>query len=698
MIELVFEIGCEDLPARFVEPALEQLDEEFCSECEDRRIAADDIRTVGTPRRLTLLVGELAETQKDLEEVKTGPPVDAAYANGEPTGAAEGFAGAHGVDVSDLFTVEKDHGEYVAANVREEGEPVSEILPELLSEIVEGLDFPKSMRWADHSEKFGRPVRWMVAVAGSEVMSFEFAGVRSGARTQGHRFAAPEPFEVRGIDEYLEGLEEHEVVVDPDERRDQIREMLREMGVEVGGRVVEDPELVDEVVNLVEKPHATRLDYGDEYLELPDEVLVESMRSHQRYFAIETEDGDELLPHCGVIYNTPVRDPEVVNRGNLRVLRARLDDARFFWDNDLETPPEERLEALEEVVWLETIGTMRERAERISRTARRIAEQLDLSEQVADDAERAGMLSKSDLVTEMVGEFPKLQGVMGREYALEDGEREEVAEAIAEQYMPDGADGDLPETEAGACVALAEKLDALVGCFGVEMEPTSTSDPYGLRRAALGVIRILEEGAFTTPLSGLFEAALGSYDDQDIPLNLTDETLVDRLREFAHRRLRYLLADDHPTDVVDAVLAAIQDDVVGVRGRVEALAELRSEPDFEALALGFKRVVSILENRDETPAALADRGLDVDAFVEPEEETLHEAYRSAEDQVRRSVEERDWREACEALIGLKEPVDAFFESVMVMADDPELQDNRLALLARLWRLFRQVADISKIQT
>ncbi len=696
MIELVFEIGCEDLPARFVDPALDQLEEGFRLHCNQQRLDVDGVRTVGTPRRLTLLVDSLAESQADLEEEQTGPPADVAFDNGEPTGAAEGFARGQGVDVDDLYVVETERGEYAAAQIREEGAPVDEILPDLLDDLISSLDFPKSMRWGTCDERFGRPVRWLLAVAGGDVVPLEFADVSSGAETRGHRFAAPEPFEARSIDAYLSGLREADVVVDPDERRSIIRDKLETMADEVDGRVVEDPELVDEVVHLVEKPLGTRLDYGGEYLELPDEVLVESMRSHQRYFAIESEDGDHLLPHCGVIYNTPVDDPDVVNRGNLRVLRARLNDGQFFWDKDRERALASRLEDLEDVVWLEQIGSMADRSRRIGETAGALAECLEFDASTVEHAERAGRLSKTDLVTEMVDEFPKLQGVMGREYALADGEPEPVADAIAEQYLPRGAEDDaLPETQAGRCVALAEKLDALVGCFGVEMEPTSSSDPFGLRRAAIGVIRILEASGYTVSVSELVERTLSTYDDEALTVEASE--LTERLTDFVERRLHYYLADDVPTDVVNAVLAAESDDVVGAIGRVEALAELRGEPDFEPLALGFKRVVNILDKEEDAGAdGIGD--VDPDRFEKPEEDELYKSFRTLSERVAGSVEARRWHDACEALIQLKGPVDAFFDSVMVMADDEALKRNRVALLAEIRDLFLHVADISTIQT
>lgn len=693
MMELVFEIGCEDLPARFVDPALEQLEAVFTEECVDRRIEVSEVETVGTPRRLALLVGALAETQRDLETTELGPPGEVGLDDaGNFTPASGSFAESHGASESDLFV--DDESGRIGVEVQQEGEPVVELLPEILDRTVRGLDFPKSMRWASYDEEFGRPVRWLVAVAGGEVIPFEFAGVESGTRTRGHRFAAPEPIEVRTIEEYRTRLEEAHVVVDPDERRRRIEADLEELADEVDGRVVEDPELVDEVVHLVEEPHSTRLDFADEYLELPDEVLIESMRSHQRYFAIESADGDELLSHCGVIYNTPVEDPEVVNRGNLRVLRARLDDGKFFWEKDLERSLESRREDLEEVVWIEQIGSMRERADRIGRTARAVADRVGLDDETAGHARRAGELSKSDLVTEMVEEFPKLQGVMGREYARRDGEPDAVAVAIHEQYLPRGADDDLPSSDTGACVALAEKLDALVGCFGAEMEPTASSDPYGLRRAALGVIRILEDRGFAVGTSELVELALETYRDNEVDLAVDGAELVERLQEFVLRRLRYFLADEYPTDVVDAVLAATTDDVVGVRGRVEALADVYGDADFEQLAEGYKRVTNIL--RDEEVDAAGLETPDPDRFEEDAEAGLFERLQESSETMDVAVDEGDWRAGADALVAMKEPVDTFFDRVRVNVDDSALRENRIRLLAAIQRLFNRYADVSKI--
>jgi glycyl-tRNA synthetase beta chain len=701
-MQLIFEIGVEEFPASFCEPTLAQMEATFREQADELRLGFESLKVAATPRRLTLLVDGLDDKQADLEEERTGPPAKIAFDDGQPTPAAQGFARGNGVDVDDLYTVDTDKGAYVAAKVFEEGEPTAELLPEVLSTVISELSFPKSMRWADRKERFARPVRWILAVAGGQTIPVEFAGVQSGNTTRGHRFAAPEAFEIASIDEYVDGLRRAHVIVDPAERRDTIVDGLEAIADEVGGTLIDDPELVDEVTYLVEKPHAIAIHFGDEYLELPDEVLISSMRSHQRYFGIADADGDALLSVCGVIYNTPVTTTEQVYDGNLRVLTARLDDARFFWDKDQKTPLDARVDALSEVVWLEGLGSMKDKSERISRLAFAISEELEFDEELGFDeqtrraARRAGLLSKTDLVCDMVGEFPDLQGVMGREYALADDEDADVAHAIYEQYLPAGADDDVPATPAGAAVALADKLDALAGCFGVDMIPTSTSDPYALRRAALGVIRIVREREYTVGLRRLFELAIDAFEALSPGALQKDHAkLVDELVDFAATRLKYQLAEHYPTEVVDAVLAVDKDDVLSIKQRVDALAKLRGEPDFEPLAVGFKRVVNILRKQAEEQAELAD-GVDQDLFEHDSERDLYAAYVDAKGSISTAVREGDWQRACQALIRLRKPVDDFFDHVMVMADDEALRRNRIALLDGLRDLFLKVADISKM--
>ncbi len=695
-MELVFEIGCEDLPARFVGPALDQLHDMFVAACSEQRIGFESAEILGTPRRLALLVKGLAETQEDLSEERTGPPVRAAFRDGEPTKAAEGFARGQGVAVEDLYTVETEKGEYVAAKVFEAGSPTRDLLPEILDDCVSKITFQKSMRWGTFKPAFARPVRWIVAVLDGEVVPVSFANVKSGRATRGHRFVGAANVEIDNIESYKSQLAAEHVVLDPAARRARIVELLAEKAGPTGGTCVDDPELIDEVVNLVEEPHAVLLEYSEDYLELPDEVLVSSMRKHQRYFAVQK--GDSLTNACVIIYNTPVPDPTVVRDGNHRVLKARLDDARFFWDQDLKQPLEAFNARLESVTWLQQVGSMAQRSARIAALANTIATKLELGDQVAAHARRAGALAKADLVTAMVNEFTDLQGVMGREYAKKAGEPKEVAIAIFEQYLPRGVDDVLPQTDAGACVALAEKLDALVGCFGIGLVPTSTADPYALRRASIGVLKILQDRGYGVSLAELIDLARGTYEALDAGVLEADaEESKAKLLAFFQTRLENQLEQEYPAEVVAAVLARGLDDVLSVADRVEALAGIRDEDDFEPLAAGFKRVVNILRKQASEFDA-ADLKVDASVLVESQEKALWEAHNAAQTKMEAALEARDWAAACQALIELKQPVDDFFDHVMVMTDDEALKRNRLALLFALQSLFFRVADLSVISS
>lgn len=684
--EFVLEIGCEDIPARFVEAALSDLKTRLLDACKNARIDAT-FEAFATPRRFALL-GHLAADQRDLEEVRTGPPIAAAFKDGQPTRAAQGFAQGQGVDVNDLFTVKTEKGEYVAAKVFEKGRPTADVLPAILETLVAQTSFPKSMRWGDNKVTFARPVRWIVAVFNGEVVPFEWGNVKSGKTTRGHRFAAPTPFDVTNHETYLSGLADAHVVLKQEQRRKTILAGLERAASDVGGRVIPDPSLVDEVIHLVEEPHVLAVKYDEAYLELPPEVLISSMRSHQRYFAFQDPNG-KLIAACGVVYNTPVRDPAVVAAGNLRVLKARLDDARFFWKQDLRIPLEQYNHKLENVVWLKQIGSVRERAQRMTKTAVAIANALHLNAETVQHTHRAGDLSKADLATGMVGEFPDLQGVMGREYAKMAGEPAEVAVAIYEQYLPKGAELELPKTHAGACLALAEKLDSLVGCFGIGLIPTASADPYALRRAALGTLRILQGMEYAIELGTLLELAANSYPESFFKTD--QQTVCKQVAEFVSTRLRHSLVQTFPTDLVDAVLAVGLADVLSVHDRVEALARIRPEADFEPLAQGFKRVVNILKKQQS-----ANSHINADLLNEDSEKALFTAVSAAQQSMKAATAQRDWHAACQTLISLKQPVDGFFDSVMVMAEDPAVRENRLALLGATQSLFFQVADLSVI--
>lgn len=699
MAELIFEVGCEDLPARFVEPALKQLKENMERAFEAARLQVQGVRTLGTPRRLTLVVSQLSASQGDLEEERLGPPVSAAYRDGQPTKAAQGFARGQGVAVEDLYTVQTERGEYVAAKVFEVGKPTVELLPALLEQALSSIHLPKSMRWGAGTTAFARPIRWLVASFDGQLLPVSYGGVVAGVQTFGHRFSHPGAFEVTSIDQYISALEAADVIVDIDQRRASIQAQLKEIEAQTGGEVIPDEGLLDEVLHLVECPFAVCVRYDASYLELPPEVLILSMRSHQRYFALRDPQTKALLNACVVIYNSPVRDADVVRAGNLRVLKARLADAWFFWHQDLKQSLEERVALLGNVVWLAGLGSVKDRTERIGQLAGKISATLGLDAQTQAHAARAGLLSKADLVSQMVFEFTELQGVMGRAYARKSGEPEVVAQAIYEQYLPKGADDELPTSDVGATVALAERLDTLVGTFGVGFVPKSNADPYGLRRAALGVLRVIVERAYGVGLQQLLALAYEVYEAQGKveAFKQPKDALLAQVDEFVTARYKHLLAASYPTDVVDAVLEVASDEILAAQDRVAALASLRGEPDFEPLAIGFKRVVNILRKQ-------ADSQYEIPASVDPErfedqwERALYEAALAAQEKVQVALQARDWGSACQALIALKQPIDDFFDHVMVMAQDEALRKNRLAILNGLRELFMRVADISKIQT
>ena len=714
MADLLFEIGCEEIPARFMEGALRSLRDDVTSRMSEARIDVGSARVLGTPRRLVLWLGDVASVQQDLQEERSGPPLKAAYRDGQPTKAAQGFARGQGVEVEDLYTIQTPKGEYVAARVFEEGRPSAELIPEMLTEAIRSLNFPKSMRWADHTASFARPVRWIVALLGDQVMDVEFAHVRAGRITYGHRFAAPALIELGDarLEPYISALREAHVVVEPEQRREAIGALCTQHAQQAGGVLVEDEALVDEVTYLIELPNAVLVRFDEDYLELPDEVLISSMRGHQRYFAVRQQDSEALTNACVVIYNTPVRDADVVRAGNLRVLKARLDDARFFWKQDLQRSLQERVESLGEVVWLKKLGSMRDRSQRMSRLAGQIAGRLGLNDEARARAERAALLAKADLVTNMVYEFPDLQGVMGRAYAEAAGEHDAVAQAIQEQYLPRGADDALPQSDEGACVALAERLDAMVGIFGLGLSPRSSADPYGMRRAALGVVRILQERGYTNlSLSELIGDAHQIYvagEDEDAARGFSNpsqaftsdrDDLIAQIAQFVTTRLQNLLVSQgFAHDVVDSVLAVEAEDVVAARDRVEALATLRHEADFEPLATGFKRVVNILRKQADDQYEIP-KSVDTDRLEHPLERALYDQAGVVAPQVREALQTRSWEDACRALITLKGPIDAFFDQgPQVMTPDEELRRNRLALLDSLREMFLSVADISRIQT
>lgn len=682
--ELLFEIGTEEIPSGCIPPALEDLKAVAGRLLREHRLSFQGLRTLATPRRLTLVVDGLADRQADTRREVVGPTRAAAYdAEGKPTRAAEGFARAQGVPVDRLVVRALDRGEYVVAVQEERGAPTPEVLPALLPRLITSLAFPKFMRWGEGTLRFVRPIRWLLCLYGGKIVPVTIGGVRADGKTYGHRFLSPRGVRVRHFQDYLEKLEEKFVIVDPDRRRALVRTLATEAAAAVKGQAVLDDELVETVTHLVEYPTALCGGFKREYLELPREVIITPMRKHQRYFPVVDAAGN-LLPHFVAISNMRAKDMELIRQGNERVLRARLNDAEFFYREDRKLPLAGRVPALTHIIFQEKLGTMFDKVQRIGRLAGLIADRVDPACRAT--AERAAFLCKADLTTTMVKEFPNLQGTMGKEYARLSGEPAEVCQAIEEHYLPRFAGDRLPASSAGAVVGLADRLDSIAGCFGVGLMPTGSEDPYALRRAAQGVVLTILHRGFRASLGELVDRSREGFPS----LGRDAEKIRRDVLEFLRGRTQVVLADRGlPADVVESVLAAGSDDLVDAARRAEALAVMRREADFSELSAAFKRVVGII------PKGF-DRPVDVSRLVEGAERALHAQVAALKAEVDALVAAQDYLAALQRIAALKPMVDMFFEEVLVIGPDEGLTQNRFALLKAVWDLFARIADFTKL--
>jgi glycyl-tRNA synthetase beta chain len=686
--EFYLEIGSEEIPAGYIGPALEAMARQMVKFLDDHRIGHGEPVTTGTPRRLCLWIPDVAEKQQPTSTEIIGPPKSVAFDEaGNPTKAAEGFARNQGIDVSQLTIKSTPKGDYVCLVKEEAGLPTKDLLERMLPDFVAHIPFPKSMRWGGLSVTFARPVHWIVCLLGDQVVEFTYGDVASGTRSFGHRFMAPEWISVSSFEEHKKNLAAHKVIVDTGERRAMILEGIRQKAAAVGGAVLEDPDLLDEVTNLVEFPYPLLGSFEEKYLALPPELLITVMKEHQRYFAITDAQGN-LMPHFVTVANTVPRDPALVAAGNARVVRARLEDARFYYEEDQKVRLEDRAEELKSVVFHAKLGTSWEKVERFTALAQWLCERL--CPEKKDLLARAAYLCKADLVSGMVGEFPELQGVMGRAYARLQGEPEEVAQAIYEHYLPNRAGGPLPQGMEGTILSIADKMDTIVGCFGVGLLPTGTADPFALRRQTLGIIRIV--------LEKNLRFSLGELIDQAIPLlkeKMTEPetTVKGGVLDFFRGRLHHHLVSQEGLrpDIVEAALSVGIDDLVDAVARVRALAAFTQRPDFESLATAFKRVGNIIKDGEKAP-------VDPDAFQADVEKALHGAYGEAAGLVEARVASGDYDGALAAVAALREPIDAFFDGVLVMDKDDQVRRNRLALLTAIHDLFNKIADFRKVQT
>lgn len=695
MAELLFELGSEELPARFVVPALEDIERNFTEQCTALNIKFGAIRRFGTPRRLAIHVTVAEKTDDVMKEVQ-GPSVKAAFeADGKtPKVPAIKFAESVKLKVEQLKRVTTPKGEYLTATVEEKGKRVFELLPEVLGVCLRKINFAKQMRWGDVEQTFGRPLQWIVAMLGSEVIPLTFSDVKSGRATRGHRFLAPAWINLDSPADYETALERAHVIADIEKRRKIMVERIDAAAKSAGGVVLEDEALVDQVVNLVELPNPVVGTFEARHLELPPEVLVQEMKSHQRYFSL-LDDKKKLLPRFIAVSNTPVKDVALSVVGYERVLRARLTDGRFFFDEDRRSPLMDRLPKLARRSWIDRLGSMAEKTDRIRALAVWLAKAVGKSDQLAT-IERAATLCKADLNTGMVGEFPELQGVMGREYALHDKEPKEVALAIFEHYLPRGAADGLPTQDAGAIIGLADRLDSLCGLFGIGKKPTGAKDDFALRRAAITFIRIATARGYRFSLGAAIDHALSLLQTRlaDVKPKQGEPPVREQLLEFFRGRLESTWRENNRADIVEAVLSAGFDDLVAAQLRLNAISTYVSRPDFTPLAVTFKRVANIVEKqaKDVTRAPV-----DAAKLTDPAEKVLNEEVLKVRDAVLASVRADDYGAAMSRVVPLKPFVDTFFEKVMVMADDKALRENRVRILMEIGALFGTVADFSKIQ-
>jgi len=682
--ELFLEIGSEEIPAGFIPKAMADMEAIIIRELANARLSYIEIKTAGTPRRLAIVVKGIPVVQPDAELTATGPSVKAAYdSEGKPTKAAEGFARGQGVDVSQLKIISTEKGEYISVTRQETGRPTHQILADILPKLVSEIPFKKSMHWGDLDVRFARPIHWIVALFDGAVVPFSFGNISSGAVSRGHRFMANSTFPVRDYAHYLEECERHFVIPDPEERKEIIRRATHRVAEAAGGKLLPDEGLLEEVTYLAEYPSAVAGTFSPEFLKVPKEVLITSMRSHQRYFSIVDANG-KLMPGFITINNTLTEDPSVVVKGNERVLRARLSDARFFFEEDQKVKLETRAESLKSVVYQQKLGTSYEKMERFRALAASLSNFLDPS--LTPKVEQVAYLCKADLVSGMVCEFPEVQGIMGREYALLEGIEPAVANAIAEHYLPTQAGGELPASHIGAIVSIADKLDTICGCFGVGLIPTGSADPYALRRSAIGIINIILDKGYRVSMQKGIDKALRLLGSK---LTRPATDVQKDVQEFFRARFTNSMAEQYPTDVVEAAVSAGYIDLVEAADRIKALSEFTTHPDFEALTAAFKRIGNIIKEGVDAP-------VDPSLFKENSETALYEAFQGVKSATEAHISAASWLDALTGIATLRSSVDTFFENVMVMADDPAVKNNRLALLTAIARMFSKIADFSRL--
>ena len=682
--DLLFEIGTEEIPARFMPKALADLSSYAEEELASAHIEYSSIKSECTPRRLVLTVSDLADSQKDSVEVSKGPQKAQAFdAEGRPTKAAEGFARSRGVEVSDLKVQEINGAEYVVAEKRETGQSTEIVLPNILDKILKKLSFQKSMYWADPTVRFARPVRWLLALYGDSVINVDFGKVKSGNYTRGHRFMGSDRIEIKDPSLYKAAMKENFVITDPEERKTMILGGIAEVERELGARVEVDPALLEENVHLNEYPVVFYGSFDLDFLEIPEEVLVLSMAKNQRYFPVRNKDGKLMANFVGVS-NNKAKDMRVVREGNERVLRARLYDAAFFWKEDLQKSLDDLANELKSVTYQEQLGSVYDKVQRTKALALWLTDELSLADK-RSVVERAAVLAKSDLVTSMVYEFADVQGVMGREYAKKAGEPEEVAIALYEQYLPRFAGDSIPSGPAGALIGLADRADTLAAIYKIGLEPTSSQDPYGLRRASRCINEIIWGMPLDIDLNKLLEKSASAFD--------IDSNTMEKIRSFVRLRLQVQLREKgFRHEVVELVLQTVSNRPLQAFRMAETLEKRSDEVWFTDLITAAVRVKNLLNKSGSTAVEV-----DLSKLVEPSEKKLYEKLLVLEEDARVSVDIFDWEKLASVLAELAPVIAQFFNDVLVMDEDIALRNNRLALLKKCQDFFLLVGDFSLLK-
>ena len=692
--DLLIEIGTEELPPKALKKLSTAFSAEVLAGLKAAGLAHGESRPYASPRRLAILVNGLDERQADKVVERRGPALTAAFdEEGVPSKAAEGFARSCGVAVDALERLETDKGAWLMFRSEQPGQPTTQLIPDIVRNALDRLPIPKRMRWGDLDAQFVRPVQWVVLLFGDEVIDAEILSVKSGRETRGHRFHHPQSLYLAEPAAYAPLLETRgHVVAELEVRREAVRAQVQEAGKKLGGNAVIDEALLDEVTAMVEWPRAIAGAFEKRYLDVPAEALISTMKANQKYFHVVDAAG-RLMPCFITVANIDSSNPDTVRAGNERVIRPRLSDAEFFWNQDRRQKLETHRERLKSIVFQNQLGSLFDKSARVSQLAASVATGIGGN---AEWAARAGDLAKCDLMTEMVYEFPELQGIMGRYYASLDGEPDEVALAMDEQYMPRFAGDELPATPTGQALAIADKLDTVVGIFGIGQPPTGSKDPFALRRSALGLLRIIIEGRLPLDLVDTLHKAADLLKDK-LDARMQAEDVAGQVFDFMMDRLRaYYQERGVVPEVFEAVLAQRPTQPHDFDRRVRAVNHFLSLPEADSLTAANKRISNILRQADEngiTPPATVAKG----RLVEDAERALFEQLEDLSAQVTPLFDRRDYEEALTRLAGLRETVDGFFDDVMVMVDDTALRDNRLALLASLRALFLQVADLSRLQ-